>query len=54
MRPMDWFERLTGFHEDDPHATRAPLAVEGSALVSLVNGARYGNSTRDPRCCTRQ
>lgn len=39
---MDWFERLTGFPETDPAATRSRLAVEGSELVSRVNGSRHG------------
>jgi hypothetical protein len=39
---MDWFFRLTGFHETDWASTRARLAVEGEHLVSRVNGARHG------------
>ncbi len=39
---MDWFERLTGFVERDYQETRTRLAVEGSELVSLVTGQRYG------------
>ena len=38
----DWFERLTGFREDDYASTQRRLAVEGDELVSLVNGKRYG------------
>lgn len=38
----DWFERLTGFREDDYNSTQQRLAVEGDELVSLVNGRRYG------------
>ena len=38
---MDWFERLTGFAETDYAGARAKLAVEGSRLSSLVNGASY-------------
>jgi hypothetical protein len=39
---MDWFEKLTGFHETDYEETRARLEVEGGSLRSRVNGARYG------------
>ncbi len=42
---MDWFERLTGFVETDYGETRRRLAVEGSELVSLVTGQRYGIGT---------
>jgi hypothetical protein len=42
---MDWFERLTGFTEGDYAATQAKLAVEGTTLVSRVNGKRYGIGT---------
>lgn len=38
----DWFERLTGFREDGYASTQSRLAVEGSELVSTVNGNRYG------------
>jgi hypothetical protein len=38
----DWFERLTGFREDDYNSTQQRLAVEGDELVSRVNGKRYG------------
>lgn len=40
-RPMDWFERLTGFAETTYEETRARLAVEGGCLVSRVNGSRH-------------
>jgi hypothetical protein len=39
---MDWFERLTGFKEDDYAKTQSRLRVEGHDLVSNVNGKRYG------------
>jgi hypothetical protein len=39
---MDWFERITGFREQDPARTRAQLKVEGQTLVSLVDGSRHG------------
>ncbi len=38
---MDWFEALTGFRERDWAGTQALLAVDGSHLVSTVNGARH-------------
>jgi hypothetical protein len=38
---MDWFERLTGFHETNYDDTRARLRVEGSRLQSLVNRKTY-------------
>ena len=39
---MDWFERLTGFGEQDYATTRQNLDVDGTQLHSLVNGASYG------------
>ena len=39
---MDWFEKLTGFHELDYDSTRAKLRVQGTRLQSLVNGKTYG------------
>ena len=36
-----WFENLTGFAEENPDQVRANLTVEGSRLISLVNGAQY-------------
>ena len=39
---MTWFERLVGFREDGYESTQRRLSVEGSELVSLVNGKRYG------------
>jgi hypothetical protein len=39
---MDWFEHITGFAETDYESTRERLGVEGSTLVSLVNGKRAG------------
>lgn len=38
----DWFERLTGFREDDYESTRQRLCVDGDELVSSVNAKRYG------------
>jgi len=38
----DWFQRLTGFAEDDYASTQQRLAVDGEELVSHVNGNRYG------------
>jgi post-segregation antitoxin (ccd killing protein) len=42
MGSQDWFERLTGFREDDYAATQNRLIVDGDALVSTVNDKRYG------------
>jgi hypothetical protein len=42
---MDWFERLTGFHETSYAETRAKLRVEGQELISLINGKRYNVGT---------
>src|SRR5260370_10912499 len=39
---MDWFEKLTGFRENNYYDTRAKLKVEGRQLQSLVNGKSYG------------
>ena len=39
---MTWFEALVGFREDGYEATQSKLRVEGSQLVSTVNGKRYG------------
>ena len=39
---MDWFERLTGFHEVGYEETRAKLEVHGNQLRSLVNDKTYG------------
>jgi hypothetical protein len=39
---MDWFERLTGFHETAYADTRAKLKVDGRQLQSLVNERSYG------------
>jgi hypothetical protein len=36
-----WFEKLTGFREEDYASTRAKLTVEGYRLTSLVNGKSY-------------
>ena len=42
---MDWFERLTGFREAGYEDTRRRLAVDGTSLVSTVNGRRMGIGT---------
>lgn len=43
---MNWFERLTGFVEDETEggyaATQNRLKVDGNELLSTVNGKRYG------------
>ena len=39
---MDWFENITGFREDGYEDTRSRLTVEGSCLVSRVNGSKHG------------
>ena len=39
---MDWFENITGFREDGYEDTRSRLTVEGSCLVSGVNGSKHG------------
>ena len=36
-----WFEELTGFREENPEQVRANIEIEGSALISKVNGARF-------------
>jgi hypothetical protein len=38
---MDWFEQLFGFPEGDAALNRRNLSVEGTLLVSRVNGARF-------------
>lgn len=40
-RDRDWFERLTGFAEQDYAAARAQLHVQGDRLHSTVNGESY-------------
>lgn len=42
MPSDDWFEKLTGFREQDYELTQSRLAVEGDELVSTVNDRRYG------------
>lgn len=37
----DWFERLTGFREDDYESTQRRLRVEGNELWSTANDKRY-------------
>jgi hypothetical protein len=37
----DWFERLTGFREDDYESTQRRLRVEGNELLSTANDKRY-------------
>lgn len=39
---MDWFERITGFREEDYAATQARLRFDGDALVSEADGRRFG------------
>ena len=39
---VDWFERITGFREEDYASTKARLKVEGEELVSLANESRHG------------
>lgn len=36
-----WFEKLTGFKEENPEQVRQNLALEGTHIRSLVNGQRY-------------
>lgn len=38
---MDWFERLTGFREENPDQVRSNIAVDGDRLFSGVNGRTY-------------
>lgn len=33
-----WFERLTGFREENPEQVRANIAVDGNRMTSAVNG----------------
>jgi len=42
---LNWFERLTGFHETEYNDTRSRLEVNGDQLRSLVNGKSYGIGT---------
>jgi hypothetical protein len=44
---VDWFEKLTGFREEDYASTRAKLTVEGYRLTSLVNGKSYNTGHLD-------
>ncbi|WP_374483765.1 hypothetical protein [Zoogloea sp.] len=39
---MDWFERLTGFKEQDFAGTQAQLELDGRQLRSRINGRSYG------------
>lgn len=39
---MDWFERLTGFKEQDFACTQAQLELDGERLRSRINGRSYG------------
>lgn len=39
---MDWFERLTGFKEQDFSRTQALLELDGQRLRSRINGRSYG------------
>jgi len=36
-----WFEKLTGFKEENPEQVRSLLRLENEYLVSLVNGRKY-------------
>jgi hypothetical protein len=36
-----WFERLTGFKEKSPEQVRSNIEINGSKLVSKVNGAEF-------------
>jgi hypothetical protein len=36
-----WFETLTGFTEESPEQVRANITVEGTGLISRVNGRRF-------------
>ena len=38
---MDWFERITGFEEEEYASTQARLQVDGAALVNEVTGRRW-------------
>lgn len=38
---MDWFERITGFGEEEYASTQARLRVDGNALVNEVTGRRW-------------
>jgi hypothetical protein len=42
MASQDWFERLTGFREDDYASTQRRLVVDGDELHSTGNDNRYG------------
>ncbi|WP_445166980.1 hypothetical protein ACTXG7_24650 [Mycolicibacterium sp. Dal123E01] len=42
QHPHEWFERLTGFREDDYPSTQARLTIEGDELVSTGSSKRYG------------
>jgi hypothetical protein len=37
-RTLDWFERITGFGEEEYASTQARLHVDGNALVNEVTG----------------
>ena len=38
---MDWFESLTGFHEETYDQTRSKLKVQNGRLISLANGKSF-------------
>jgi hypothetical protein len=38
---LDWFERITGFGEEEYASTQARLRVEGNALVNEATGRRW-------------
>jgi hypothetical protein len=36
-----WFEKLTGFKEENPEQVRKNLEIDGTKLISKINGAEY-------------
>jgi hypothetical protein len=38
---LDWFDRITGFEEEDYASTQARLRVDGNALVNEVTGRQW-------------
>lgn len=36
-----WFEKLTGFKEENPNQVRQNIEISGNTLKSKVNGAKY-------------
>lgn len=37
----DWFERLTGFREEDDESTQRRLQVEATALMNTITGQSF-------------